>query len=280
MATFRPDPVSDDREPMIDSHCHLADEAFEGDLDAVIVRAQESGVDEALCILAAGDDAENGRAMRVRERWPSVRFAAGVHPHNAGTFAGRPLDAANATRGQADRFDTCAVGEIGLDYHYDFAPRHAQHEVFAAQVALAVELGLPVIIHTREATDDTFAILRETGGTAVRGVFHCFTGDAAMARRALDVDFHISFAGILTFPKADALREAARIVPEDRLLIETDSPYLAPVPHRGKRNEPAFVGRVLEVLAETRGADAASLAAAVARNFTRLFGPNHAGRTA
>ena len=280
MATFRPDPVSDDREPMIDSHCHLADEAFEGDLDAVIVRAQESGVNEALCILAAGDDAENGRAMRVRERWPSVRFAAGVHPHNAGTFAGRSLDAANATRTQAERFDTCAVGEIGLDYHYDFAPRHAQHEVFAAQVALAVELGLPVIIHTREATDDTFAILRETGGTAVRGVFHCFTGDAAMARRALDVDFHISFAGILTFPKADALREAARIVPEDRLLIETDSPYLAPVPHRGKRNEPAFVGRVLEVLAGTRGADAASLTAAVTRNFTRLFGPNHAGRTA
>jgi len=265
---------------VIDSHCHLADEAFEGDLDAVIARAQQAGVDHALCILAAGDQAETVRALRVREAWGAVGFATGVHPHNAGTFAGRSEDAANTTRTHAEAFSACAVGEIGLDYHYDFAPRHAQHEVFAAQVALAVELGLPVIIHTREATDDTFAILREAGGTAIRGVFHCFTGDAAMARRALDVDFHISFAGILTFPKAAELREAARLVPEDRLLIETDSPYLAPVPHRGKRNEPAFVPRVLDVLAETRGADAASLGTALTRNFTRLFGPNHAGRTA
>jgi TatD DNase family protein len=265
---------------MIDSHCHLADEAFEPDLAAVIERAQQAGVSDALCILAAGDQAEAARAARVRERWASVRFATGVHPHNAGPFAGRPHAAAATTRAHAESFSAGAIGEIGLDYHYDFAPRHAQHEVFAAQIALAVELGLPVIIHTREATDDTFAILREAGSAALSGVFHCFTGDSSMARRALDIDFHVSFAGILTFPKAAELRDAARMVPEDRLLIETDSPYLAPVPHRGKRNEPAFVPRVLEVLAETRGADAPSLATSITRNFTRLFGPNHMIRTA
>jgi TatD DNase family protein len=172
------------------------------------------------------------------------------------------------------------VGEIGLDYHYDFAPRDVQQQVFAVQVKLALELGLPIIIHTREATDDTFAILAEAGAGAVRGVFHCFTGDSVMAKRALDIDFYLSFAGILTFPKASELREAARLVPDDRLLIETDSPYLAPVPHRGKRNEPAFVSRVLDVLAETRGADRAALDRAVAGNFARLFGPNHAVRMA
>lgn len=265
---------------MIDSHCHLADEVFEGDLDAVVARAQEAGLSDALCILAAGDDAEAARAARVRSAWRGVRFATGVHPHNAGGFEGRPRDAADAARARAQGIGACAIGEIGLDYHYDFAPRNVQHEVFAAQVALAVELGLPVIIHTREATDDTFAVLREASGGAVRGVFHCFTGDTAMARRALEIDFYVSFAGILTFPKASDIREAARIVPEDRVLIETDSPYLAPVPHRGKRNEPAFVARVLDVLAETRGADARSLETAVAANFARLFGPNHAPRMA
>lgn len=265
---------------MVDSHCHLADEAFEGDLGSVIQRAQQAGVADALCVLSAGDEAEAARAVRVREQWPSIRFAAGVHPHNAGAFAGRSADAAETTRAHAQAFAVCAIGEVGLDYHYDFAPRDAQHEVFAAQVALAIELGLPIVIHTREATDDTFAILREAGGSAARGVFHCFTGDSAMARRALDVDFHVSFAGILTFPKAVELRDAARIVPEDRLLIETDSPYLAPVPYRGARNEPSFVPRVLEVLAETRGADAQSLTASVGRNFARLFGPNHVRRTA
>jgi TatD DNase family protein len=265
---------------LIDSHCHLADEAFAGDLDPVIDRAQEAGLTEALCILAAGDEAEAVRALRVREKWASVRFAAGVHPHSAGTFQGRPSDSADTTRAHAAKMAACAVGEIGLDYHYDFAPRKVQQDVFAAQVALAVELGLPVIIHTREATDDTFAILREAGAGAVRGVFHCFTGDSEMARRALDIDFHLSFAGILTFPKASDLRDAARVVPEDRLLIETDSPYLAPVPHRGKRNEPAFVARVLNVLAETRGADRRSLDRSIADNFARLFGPNHAARMA
>jgi TatD DNase family protein len=260
---------------VIDSHCHLADEAFAADLDAVLERAQQAGVAGALCILAAGDAAEAERAMEVRRRWAAVRFATGVHPHNAGAFDGRPEEAARATREQVARFDACAIGEIGLDYHYDFSPRAIQRDVFAAQIALALDLDRPVVIHTREATDDTFAILRHSGKGALRGVFHCFTGDREMARQALDVGFHVSFAGIVTFPKAQELREAARLVPADRLLIETDCPYLAPVPHRGKRNEPAFVGRVLDTLAEVRGEPRDALEHQTERNFAQLFG--HAG---
>jgi TatD DNase family protein len=211
----------------------------------------------------------------VRDCWNAVRFAAGVHPHAAAPFANRADGAAALTRAHLAAFTGCALGEIGLDYHYDFSPRDVQQEVFAAQLDLARELDLPVIIHTREAPDDTFALLANAPG--VRGVFHCFTGDLAMARRALEIGFSVSFAGILTFPKAGPLRDAARIVPADRLLIETDSPYLAPVPHRGKRNEPAFVARVLAILAEIRGAEPAGLEAQVASNFRRLFPPSHAG---
>ena len=259
---------------MIDSHCHLADETFESDLDGTIARAHDAGVTAALCILAAGDEDEARRARAVQARWDAVRFATGVHPHSAGTFAGRTAESAAVTRGHARAFNVCAIGEVGLDYHYDFARRDVQREVFASQIGLALELDLPIIIHTREATDDTFAILEAHRG--IRGVFHCFTGDTAMARRALDIDFHLSFAGIVTFPKAGELRDAARLVPENRLLIETDSPYLAPVPHRGKRNEPAYVARVLALLAEVRGVPAEALDAAVTANFGRLFAPSHA----
>ncbi len=256
---------------MIDSHCHLADEAFAADFAGVIARAQAAGITDALCILSAGDEAEAARARGVRSRWDAVRFATGVHPHNAGAFAGRVDASAEVTRTHAAAFAACGIGEIGLDYHYDFAPRDVQQTVFAAQLALAREQQLPVIIHTREATDDTFAVLKDAGG--IRGVFHCFTGDLAMARRALDIGFYVSYAGIVTFPKASDLRDTVKIVPADRLLIETDSPYLAPVPHRGKRNEPACVGRVLDALAAARGERVEDLDAQVTGNFLRLFGP-------
>ena len=257
---------------MIDSHCHLADEGFQEDLEPVISRAREAGVHAALCILAAGDEPEAARARVVRAKWDAVRFATGVHPHSAGTFEGRADAAAATTRAHAASFDAVAVGEIGLDYHYDFAPRDVQRAVFASQLALARELRRPVIIHTREATDDTFSILADSGG--VRGVFHCFTGDAAMARRALDIGFYLSFAGIVSFPKAESLREAARLVPADRLLIETDSPYLAPVPYRGRRNEPAYTARVLEALAAARDEAPEALAERTSHNFVSLFGPS------
>jgi len=254
---------------MIDSHCHLADEAFEGDLEETIARARAAGLSGALVILGAGDEAEAARARKVAAVWDAVAFATGVHPHSAGTFAGRAPESAAATRAHAEAFSARGIGEIGLDYHYDFAPRDVQREVFASQLALAKSLDRPVVIHTREATDDTFEILAAAG---VRGVFHCFTGDAAMARRALDIGFHVSFSGIVTFPKAESIREAARLVPDDRLLVETDSPYLAPVPYRGKRNEPAHVARVVEALAAVRGATAAHVAERTSLNFNGLFG--------
>ena len=255
---------------MIDSHCHLAGEEFAADLDAVVARARGAGLAGALVILAAGDDAEGERARTVSAAWDGVRFAVGIHPHQAAEHAA-DLDAAIG-RLDADLIAhrAVALGEIGLDYHYDFSPRDIQQEVFRRQLRLARTRALPVIIHTREATDDTVAILKEAGG--ISGVFHCFTGDISMARRALDLGFYLSYAGIVTFPKASELRETVRIVPADRLLIETDSPYLAPVPHRGKRNEPAYVGRVLESLATVRAEAAADLEAQVTTNFVRLFG--------
>jgi TatD DNase family protein len=263
---------------VIDSHCHLADGAFVHDLGAAIVRAREAGLAAALCILSAGDESEAARAQPVKAAWPAIRFATGVHPHNAGPYADDPAGAAAVAREAAANCQACAIGEIGLDYHYDYAPRPVQQGVFAAQVDFARTRDLPVIIHTREATDDTFAILRNAPG--VRGVFHCFTGDSDMARRALEIGFYVSFAGIVTFPKADSLRDAARVVPADRLLIETDSPYLAPVPHRGARNEPAFVGHVLETLAVLRGEAPQTLELAVDHNFERLFGSTLAAATA
>ena len=255
---------------IVDSHCHIAGEEFAADLDAVSARARGAGVETALCILEAEDEAEMSRIEAVRRAWPGIRFATGIHPHHAGKFAGR-IDAAVETVGAAiDRVHACGLGEIGLDYHYDFSPRDVQQEIFRAQIRLAAERGLPIIIHTREATEDTFRVLREEG--AARGVFHCFTGDAAMAKEALALGFHLSFAGILTFPKAGELREVARQTPRDRLLSETDAPYLAPVPHRGKRNEPAFVTRVVETLADLHGATPAEMAQLIATNFNDVFG--------
>jgi TatD DNase family protein len=256
---------------VIDSHCHLADATFADDLDAVVQRSMAAGVTDALVILAAGDPTEARQAARLRALWPGVRFSTGVHPHQAHECA----DKGGATGLVRQAFDADpllrAIGEIGLDYHYDFSPRDVQRRVFVEQVALARELRKPIIVHTREAEDDTFDILRTEGGGQVTGVFHCFTGDAALARRALDLGFSLSFAGIVTFPKASALREAAAIVPDGRLLVETDSPFLAPVPHRGQRNEPAYVGRVIETLASVRRATAAEIDAITTANFHQLI---------
>jgi TatD DNase family protein len=259
---------------MIDSHCHLAGDEFTSDLGEVVGRAKNAGVSGALVILGAEDTAELGRAAAVSGAWDAVRFSVGVHPHQAGQFAADPPGAARQTQATIESQPLSrAVGEIGLDYHYDFAPRDVQQQVFREQIRLANALGLPVVIHTREAESDTFRILEEEGARQIGGVFHCFTGDREMARRVLDIGFHISLAGIVTFPRALELKEVAKIVPFDRLLVETDSPFLAPVPHRGKRNEPAHVVRVTEVIAELRGTTAEAIAAATHENHVRLFNP-------
>ena len=226
----------------------------------------------ALVILAADDRAELDRAPAVAASWPDVRFSIGVHPHAAGKFSEDPARAAREVAAAMDVQPlTRGLGEIGLDYHYDFSPREVQQQVFREQIRLAAARGLPIVIHTREAEDDTFRILKDEQAAA--GVFHCFTGDREMARRALDIGFHISLAGIVTFPKALELKEVARMVPLDRLLVETDSPFLAPVPHRGGRNEPAHVVRVAEVIAELRGVEVAAIEQATDKNFARLFNP-------
>ncbi|HUL72538.1 MAG TPA: TatD family hydrolase [Vicinamibacterales bacterium] len=258
---------------VVDSHCHLADEKFAGDLDEVAARAKAAGVGRVLCILSADEAKEVAQANRVAAAWAAVGFSAAIHPHRAGAYAGRAPEAAAVTRRAIEAVSALAVGEIGLDYHYDFSPRDVQREVFAAHVELAVSLEKPVVIHTREATADTMAVLREAGAGRVRGVMHCFSGTTEEARLALDLGFLISFAGILTFPKAGALRETARFVPRDRLLVETDAPFLAPVPHRGKRNEPAWVVETLSVLAAATATPAAALADQIAANFDALVGP-------
>lgn len=263
---------------MIDTHCHLAGEEFAGDLAEVSARARAAGVTDAICILASDDAGELARASVVRAAWPGVRFATGLHPHAAGRYAGKLEAAVAATSaaiqairatGAAD--DVCAIGEIGLEYHYDVGPRDVQQAVFAGQVALAVAEDLPVVIHSRDAMADTIAVIRDAGEGRARGVIHCFTGSADEARMALDIGFYVSFAGILTFPKAQSLRDAAAVVPVDRLLVESDAPFLAPVPHRGQRNEPAWVLDTLATLAGVKGLDVAAAADAVRSNAARLF---------
>jgi TatD DNase family protein len=259
---------------VIDSHCHLADETFASDLDEVVTRARGAGVERALVILEAGNANEVAQARRLEGLWPEARYAVGVHPHQAHQFAGDPAGVDPIVRAQLAATPLArAIGEIGLDYHYDFSPRDVQHAVFRAQVRLARELNRPVVIHTREADDDTIAILREEGGGEVRGVLHCFTGTTALAEAGLRLGLYISLAGIITFPGAAELRETARALPLDRLLTETDSPFLAPIPYRGKRNEPAHVARVVETLAGLHHIDAAAMAARTAANFHSLFGP-------
>jgi TatD DNase family protein len=259
---------------MIDSHCHIAGEEFAADLDAVVDRARGTGVSRALVILAAEDDAEFARVGTVLRAWPECRFAVGVHPHHAKVFEANPQAAADKVAERLDALpEARAIGEIGLDYHYDFSPREVQHDVFRAQIRLALSRDLPIVIHTREAEEDTLRILREEGGGRLRGVFHCFTGDAAAAERALATGFFLSIPGVATFPKAETLRQAVAIAPADRLLVETDSPYLAPIPYRGKRNEPSYVAKVVERLASVRGVSPETISEQTDRNFDRLFRP-------
>jgi TatD DNase family protein len=232
----------------------------------VINGARTAGAVAVICIgesLAAA-----ARARAVAEANPGfVAWTAGVHPHDA---AGFDPERDTAALRDAMAAGAVAIGECGLDYHYDHSPRPLQRRAFAAQLALAAETGRPVVVHTREAEDDTTAMLREAGTAGIRGVMHCFSGSMALAETALAAGWCISFAGIVTFKKWDAA-DIVRAVPEDRLLIESDAPFLAPVPFRGKRNEPAHCALTLSKLAELRGTTAESLGAATVRNTTKLF---------
>jgi TatD DNase family protein len=251
----------------IDSHAHLADPAFDGDRDTVVENARAGGAD---AIVSVGESLGAGeRASAIAAAQPGfVCFTAGVHPHDAADFdPSRDIDAIT----DLVRRGAVAIGECGLDSHYDHSPRDLQRRAFAAQLALALELDRPVIVHTRDAEDDTLAMVSEAGAAGVRGVLHCYTGSHRLAEAAIGVGWYVSFSGIVTFKKweDDAL---IRLVPHDRILVESDSPYLAPVPRRGKRNEPAWVNFTVARVAAARGVDATELGAQAAANTIRLFG--------
>jgi TatD DNase family protein len=255
----------------VDSHAHIDGEEFDADRGEVVARARAAGV-AAILNVGTGDPRSGSleRAVRVAEEYENVFAAAGVHPHDARLFD----DAAEERLAKLLQGSVRAVawGEIGLDYHYDHSPRDVQREVFRRQLRLAREAGLPVIIHSREADEDTVEILAEEWAGAERGgVMHCFGGGRWMAERALELGFYISFAGNVTFKKAEPLREVALAVPPDRLLVETDCPYLAPVPHRGRRNEPAYVADTARFVAGLRGTTPEELGRVTSDNFSRLF---------
>ncbi|HEX7166615.1 MAG TPA: TatD family hydrolase [Acidimicrobiales bacterium] len=254
--------------PWTDTHCHLPFDGID-DVDAVVGAARDAGVTRMVTV---GTDGEHSRAtVETARRHDGMWAAVGLHPHDAKNGVGTILPVVDD--GVADG-TVVAVGECGLDYHYDHSPRDVQREVFAAQVRLAHERGLALVIHTREAWDDTWAILRAEGVPA-RTVFHCFTGGAEEARTSLDLGAYLSFSGIVTFKTADDVREAARLCPSDRLVVETDAPFLTPVPHRGRTNTPAFVPLVGAAVAEVRGDAVDRVEEVTWANATALFGlPN------
>ena len=255
----------------IDSHAHIDGPEFDSDRDEVLQRARDAKVDIILNV-GTGDPHSGAfeRAIEFGSKQPSVYTAIGTHPHDANKYDQAAEDKIKRLLSEGER--VVAWGEIGLDFHYDNSPREQQVQAFRKQLRAARELDLPVIIHTREAEQETVAILQEEYAAASRkGVFHCFTGTTELAERGLELGFMISFSGILTFKKAEDLRDTARRVPLDRLLIETDCPYLAPIPYRGKRNEPAYVVEVAKCLADMHQISVEALAEATSHNFAELF---------
>jgi len=252
---------------LADSHCHIDMPDFDADREQVIARAREAGVVEMLLVGGVDEGAGHRRALEVAGRF-GLPATAGVHPHEARLADERVYD---ELRGLARDGRVVAIGEIGLDFHYDHSPRDVQREVFRRQIRLAREAGLPIVVHTREADAETAQILEQEGAGEAGGVIHCFTGGLELARRALELGFLISFSGIVCFPRAELIQQVAREVAEDRLLVETDAPFLAPPPHRGKRNEPAFVAEVARKVAMLRGTRVEALALAARRNYARLF---------
>ena len=255
---------------LFDTHCHLDDPRLMGELDDVLARARDAGVKRIVTIGCANDVASLSSAMDVARRHPSwINPTVGVHPHDA-----KHLDAplADAIQALGQEEAVVAIGETGLDYHYDHSPRDVQQEAFRTQIAIAKMLKKPLIVHTRSAPSDTLRILKEEAASDVGGIIHCFSEDAAFAATALDMGFVASFSGIVTFKAAESVREAARRQPADALLIETDAPYLAPQPKRGKRNEPAYVRHTAAMVAELRGEDPEALALQTYQNAIRVFG--------
>ncbi len=253
---------------LVDSHCHLDFPDFQEDLDGVVNRARDVGVGHFLTICTHITKFEQVRA--VAERYDDMHCTVGIHPHEAG--AEPEVDVARLTDIASNDPKVVAFGETGLDFFYDHSPRDAQERQFRTHLEASREAGLPVVIHTRDADDDMARILKdEMQNGAFTGVIHCFSSGPELAEKAIELGLYVSFSGIVTFKKADELRETVKMPPLDRLLVETDSPYLAPVPQRGKRNEPAFVAHTAACVAELRGLGLEDLGTKTTENFFRLF---------
>jgi len=254
---------------MIDTHCHLDSPDFDTDRDATIQRALDAGVELMVAIGTGKGPPDLEAGTRIADAYPNFVATVGVHPH----------DAAKAEPDTLQRLEdllalpkVVAIGEIGLDYHYDFSPREVQRVVFIQQLRIAATHRKPIVIHTREAWDDTMAILEEHWAPhGIPGIMHCFTGNTDQARQSLALGFYLAFGGVITFPKATDLHEAARTAPLERILLETDAPYLAPVPRRGKRNEPSFLVHTVRRLAELRGIAVEDVLQATTGNFHRVM---------
>lgn len=258
---------------LIDSHTHLYDPVFDADRDEVLRRARDEGVRAAVSI---GCDLDTSRrAVELADRTEMIYATIGVHPHEVKHLDDTILD---RLRELAGHEKVVGYGEIGLDYYYLHSPKKPQQERFRMQIKLAKTLGLPIVVHSRDAKEDTLAILSEEGAGSVGGVLHCFTGDLETARAAIEMNFYISFSGVLTFANAGALRDVARVLPLDRVMIETDCPYLTPVPHRGRRNEPAYVRLTARTLAELHSSqNPDEVMRITADNAARLFGLDREG---
>jgi TatD DNase family protein len=252
---------------LFDSHCHLEDKRFAGEVEATLTRMREAGV--ARCILAGSDVETSEQIAKLAAAHVNVYGVVGVHPHEAKSFTQDTLTRLAALLAQPR---IVGVGEIGLDYYYDFSPREMQREAFAQQLVFACEKGVPAVFHVRDAHGDTLDMFRAHKGQLPAGVLHCYTGSVESAREYLGMGFYISFSGTVTFANAHNLQEAARYVPLSRLLVETDSPYLAPVPMRGKRNEPAYVRYVAEKVAQLRGIPLETLIEQTTANVEKLYG--------
>jgi len=252
---------------LVDSHCHLDFPEFAPELDAVVARAGAAGV--GICVSIGTTLAKFAGVLAVAERFDEVWCSVGIHPHESKV---EPLDGPQRLIDSAVHPKVVGIGETGLDYYYEHSPRNAQIANFRAHIAAARATGLPLIVHTRDADADTIAVLREEMAAApFTGLIHCFTGTQGLADAALDLGFFISVSGIATFKKSEELRAILRTVPLERLLVETDAPYLAPMPHRGRRNEPAFVAHTAAALAELKDVTTDEIAQATTANFFRLF---------
>jgi TatD DNase family protein len=250
---------------LIDSHCHLDSDQFDADQEQVIERALAAGIQHMVAIGTGNGPPDLEAGIRLAEKYQAFYATVGVHPHDAS----KKIDEKHLAD-LVQHPKVVAIGEIGLDYHYDFSPREVQRAVFIQQMQIASDAKKPIVIHTREAWDDTIQVIRDHWDTSRGGIMHCFSGNPEQAKQALDLGFYLSFGGIVTFPKALEIQESARQAPIEKILVETDAPYLAPVPKRGKRNEPAYMIETVRKLAHLRGVSEEAIAESTTTNFHRL----------